>query len=89
MTLEYITTRELQNSSGESKGKIRVFKTREEEEGNIDLTCPECGAAEKRKEPWTEPFVTGIGSKQKFSLQCSKCGFKIKMLKLKKEAKKK
>lgn len=89
MTLEYITTRELENKSGELKGKVRIFKIKEETEANVELTCPECGGAEKRKEGWAEPFVTGTGSKQKFSLQCGKCGFNIKMLRLKKEAKKK
>ena len=87
--MEYITTRELENKSGELKGKVRIFKVKEETEANVELTCPECGGAEKRKESWTEPFVTGTGSKQKFNFQCGKCGFNIKMLRLKKEAKKK
>lgn len=65
------------------------MKMREEGEARVDLTCPECGASEKRKEVWTEPFVTGEGASQKFNLKCSKCGFSMKILKLKKEAKKK
>ena len=89
MALEYITTRELGNSAGEVKGKIRVVKLKEEPYANVDLACPECGTSETRKEGWGEPFVTGEGSNQKFNLSCSKCGFKIKLLKLKKEAKKK
>lgn len=89
MPLEYITTRELQNSKGEAKGKIRIVKMRENSQADIDLTCPECGASVKMKEEWAEPFTQGTGSKQTFNLTCSKCGFKIKLLKLKKEAAKK
>ena len=89
MGLEYITNRELENSAGELKGRIRILKTTEEAKADVELTCPECGSSEKRKEGWAEPFVTGIGKEKKFNLQCSKCGFKIKLLKLKKDVKKK
>ncbi|MBI4010378.1 MAG: hypothetical protein HY361_04305 [Candidatus Aenigmarchaeota archaeon] len=89
MALEYITTRELENSSGQNTGKIRISKLKEETNATIDLTCPECKNDEKRKEVWGEPFVTGTGANKKFALQCNKCGFKIKLLKLKKEVKKK
>jgi len=89
MALEYITTRELENSSGQTTGKIRILKLGEESDANVEITCPECSNIEKRKEAWGEPFVTGSGAGKKFTLACSKCGFKIKILKLKKEAKKK
>lgn len=89
MTIEYITTRELQNKSGQVTGKVRIVKTAEESDAMIDLTCPECGASEKKKEAWTEPLVTGEGSKTKFEVKCNKCGHVVKMLKLKKEAAKK
>ena len=89
MTLEYITTRELGNSSGKITGKIKILKLKEESEADIGLTCPECNNSEKRNEAWTDPFVTGTGANKKFSLQCGKCGFNIKVMKLKKEAKKK
>ena len=84
MTLEYITTRELEN-----KGKIRIAKMSEDPQAMVELTCPECGASEKRKENWTAPFVEGEGTKQKFNIKCNKCGHSIKMMKLKKEVKKK
>lgn len=89
MALEYITTRELGNSAGKIAGKIRIVKLREEPDADVELTCPECSNSEKRKEAWGEPFVNGSGANKKFNLQCNKCGFKIKILKLKKEAKKK
>ncbi len=86
MVLGYMTTRELE---GKLPGKIRIMKMQEDPEANVEYTCPECGFSEKRKEAWTEPFTQGTGSKQTFNLSCGKCGFKIKLLKLKKEAKKK
>jgi ssDNA-binding Zn-finger/Zn-ribbon topoisomerase 1 len=89
MSIEYITTRELQDSSGQAKGKIRILKLAEESEAAAEYTCPECGFAEKRKEIWKEPFIEGSGTSQKFNVVCKKCGFKIKLMKLKKEAKKK
>lgn len=78
MTIEYITTRNLQNSSGQIKGKIRVIKLLEEAEANVDYTCPECLYTEKRKEVWKKPF----------SIRCSKCGFLIKVPSLRAEIKK-
>lgn len=89
MPLEYITTRELANKAGEPKGKVRIMKKSEDEQAMVQLTCPECGFLDNRKEPWGEPFTSGAGSKQVFNVKCSKCGFSMKMLKLKKEAAKK
>jgi len=86
MTLEYITTRDLE---GEKTGKIRIAKMKEEDFAQVDFTCPECGKREKRKENWSEPFVQGEGTNQKFFVTCSQCKTTQKMLKLKKEAKKK
>lgn len=89
MALEYITTREVENKSGQVTGKVRIVKISEEPDAMVEITCPECGASEKRKEPWAEPLVTGEGSKAKFTIKCNKCGHVVKMLKLKKEAAKK
>jgi len=88
MKIEYITTRPLENSKGEIKGKIRIVKLMGEEEATVELTCPQCGFSEKRKEAWQEPFVVGTGIKKKFTVKCGKCGLQIKLLKLKKEKKK-
>ena len=89
MTLEYITMREMENSKGEMKGRIRIMKMKEDAHALVDMTCPECGFNEKRKEAWTEPFVTGLKAKQVFFLKCGKCPYSVKVLKLKKEAAKK
>lgn len=79
MEIAYITTRELANSSGQMKGKIRIIVLKNENTANVDLTCPECGASQKKKEEWKMPFSTN----------CNKCGFQIKVDSLKKEIKKK
>lgn len=89
MQIEYITTRNLENSKGEIKGKIRIIKLVGEEEATVELTCSECGFSENRKEAWQEPFVVGTGANKKFTIKCRKCDFQIKLLKLKKEMKKK
>ena len=86
MTLEYITTRELE---GKNAGKIRIVKMKEDEFAQIDFTCPECGKNNKRNEKWFEPFVQGEGANQKFFVTCSQCKTAQKFLKLKKEVKKK
>jgi len=86
MAIEYITTRELESKKG---GKIRILKLQEQADAVVEFTCPECGFAEKRKEAWSSPFIEGEGANLKFNLSCKKCGFKNKILKLKKEVKKK
>jgi len=85
MVLEYITTRDLENKAGQPSGKVRILKRREDSFALVELTCPECGAFEKKNYEWSEPFTSGTGSKQVFNLVC-KCGNRIRMLKLKKEA---
>lgn len=86
MALEYITTRILKEKV---IGKIRIIKLKEEVEGNVEYTCPNCGYGEKKKIEWKEPFVQGKGISQTFNLNCNKCNFLIKITKLKKEIKKK
>jgi ssDNA-binding Zn-finger/Zn-ribbon topoisomerase 1 len=86
MTLEYITTRELE---GKTAGRIRIVKMKEDDFAQIDFTCPECGKNAKMKEKWTEPFVQGEGANEKFFVACSGCKNTQKLLKLKKEVKKK
>ncbi|MEM5882821.1 MAG: hypothetical protein QXQ77_01095 [Candidatus Aenigmatarchaeota archaeon] len=88
MKIEYITTRDLTNSKGEIKGRIRIIKLVGEEEATVEFTCPECNYSEKKREKWKEPFVFGQGLNQKFNVKCSNCNFSTQLLKLKKEIKK-
>lgn len=85
MAIEFITTRKLANKAGEEKGKIRIVKLKEHPEALVDYTCPECGHAEKKKELWQEPFVTGSGANRKMNVMCASCGKKMTVLKLKKQ----
>lgn len=85
MAIEFITTRELQNKSGNPTGKVRIIKMKGEEKVMVDFTCPICGHSEKREESWSEPFVTGTGAKKKMYPTCSKCGHKVTVLKLRKQ----
>jgi ssDNA-binding Zn-finger/Zn-ribbon topoisomerase 1 len=78
MAIEYITTRNLENSLGKITGKIRIIKFKEESEANIEYTCPECNFTENKKEVWKKPF----------SIKCSKCGYLIKVPSLRAEIKK-
>lgn len=78
MVVEYVTTRNLQNHSGQIKGKIKIIKNKEESEASIEYTCPECNFTENKKEIWKKPF----------SIRCSKCGYMIKVSSLKTEIKK-
>ncbi|MEM5766544.1 MAG: hypothetical protein QW423_02850 [Candidatus Aenigmatarchaeota archaeon] len=79
MEISYITTRDLQNSVGKANGKVRVIVFKGESVANIDLVCPECGEAQKKQQEFKLPL----------DLQCGKCGFKIKLQRLRKEIKKK
>ena len=89
MRIEYITTRDLFDSKGKKKGRVRIVKFKERETAEVELKCPECGFYEKRNEKWEPPFVKGSGKNQTFFIECKKCGFKTKLLKLRKLIKKK
>lgn len=86
MVLEYITTREI---AGKVLGKIRIMKMKEDDFALVDFTCPECGNSQKKTEKWAEPFMQGEKSNTKFFVTCSQCKTPQKMLKLKKEMRKK
>jgi len=88
MTLEYITARDISDKEGNLKGKIRIMKLKEENDASVELTCPGCGKVDKRKETWSEPFVTGEKANRIFTVTCKNCNFVAKIAKLKKEMKK-
>jgi len=78
MTIEYITTRELKNKNGQVTGKIRVLKLKENPKATIDFTCPNCRFSDRKELEFKLPF----------SMECSKCGNPLKLVKLKKQIKK-
>ena len=71
---KYITNRSLPNKAGEEdKGKIRVLVRNESDTAEVDYACPECKASEHIEKLWARPF----------SVKCSKCGFLMRIPKLK------
>jgi DNA-directed RNA polymerase subunit RPC12/RpoP len=88
MAIEFVTTRELKNKNGQMTGKARIIKLKEEDKAMVDFSCPECGHAEKREEAWQEPFVIGKGANKKMNVVCKKCGYRVTILKMKKEMQK-
>jgi len=88
MAIEFITTQEIKDRSGEVKGKIKIIKVKEEENAMVDFTCPKCGHQEKSEQPWCEPFVIGEKMNRQLFPKCNKCGHIEKVVKLKKAAKK-
>ena len=75
MKIKYITTRTLKNEKGEIKGKIRVLVLQGQNDATVDYTCPKCGFTEKTTKEWKRPF----------SIKCNKCGFLIRVPRLKKK----
>ena len=87
--LEYLTSRELKDSDGKVKGRVKIVKEKGKNHAQIFLLCPACGAEEQRSEEWKEPFLKGSGLSQKFRIVCGRCGFCVELQKLRKEIKKK
>ncbi|HDD45972.1 MAG TPA: hypothetical protein ENG42_00710 [Candidatus Aenigmarchaeota archaeon] len=73
----YITNRTLVSKSGEERGRIRVIVRANSDIAEVDYKCPECLHEEHVEKPWKRPF----------SVKCSKCGFLIRLPRLKDEIK--
>ena len=74
----YVTNRSVKDKAGEDKGKIKVLVRQGSDTAEVDYVCPECGNSQHVEQEWKRPFV----------VKCSKCGFSIKLTKLKDEIKK-
>ena len=72
----YHTNRSAKNARGEPTGKIRVLATKDNV-ARVEYVCPECMHEADAEQEWKRPF----------SVKCSKCGFVMKMPKLKDEIK--
>lgn len=70
---KYVTNRILANKKGEEKGKIRVLVKINSDIAEVDYVCPECGFSEHTEKEWKRPF----------SVKCSKCGFLMRIPRLK------
>ncbi len=74
----YITNRILLNNAGRETGNMAVLVRKGSDDADVKYRCPECGFSEQTRKPWKRPF----------SINCSKCGFLMRIAKLKDEIKK-
>jgi hypothetical protein len=74
----YITNRILQNSKGEERGRIAIRVKTGTETAEYNYTCPECGDARQGQQEFRRPIT----------VRCYKCGYLMKLPKLKDELKK-
>ena len=74
----YITNRTLQNSRGEQKGRVAVLVRTGSATAEYKYTCPECGDARDGQQEFKRPIT----------IRCQKCGYLMKLPKLKDELKK-
>lgn len=75
---KYITNRTLLNKEGKETGNIAVMVRNDSDTAQFKYRCPECGNSEQGEKEWKKPF----------SIKCSKCGFLMRLSKLKDEIKK-
>ena len=74
----YVTNRILRNTAGKENGNIAIRVLKESATADIRYTCPECRHKETIQQEWKRPFST----------KCAKCGFLMRIARLKDELKK-
>ncbi len=74
----YHTWRDGKNKKGEISGKIRIIVMKSDGIARVEYICPECGHYGYLETEWKRPF----------SFKCEKCGYRIRVPRLKDEVKK-
>ena len=74
----FVSNRTLKNSREEEKGRMRVIVKVDSDNAETDYECPECGFRERVETEWKRPFT----------VKCTKCGFVMRLPRLKDEIKK-
>jgi len=74
----YITNRTLQNKAGKETGRIAVRVRTGSTTAEYNYTCPECGDSRNGTQEFRRPL----------QVKCQKCGYLMKLPKLKDELKK-
>ena len=74
-TCDYHTLRTLENN-----GKVRALVIKGENVIHIEIICPKCGDYSYQTQEWKK---VSKGAKYRFEAKCSKCGFSVKVEKLK------
>jgi len=69
----YVTNRTLPNKAGQETGRIKAFVKHGSGTIEGEYTCPECKASGKISQAFTRPLA----------IRCAKCGFILKLPKLK------
>jgi peptide subunit release factor 1 (eRF1) len=72
---EYHTIRVLENG-----GKIRALVVKGDNTLHIEYVCPNCQHSAYKKQPWIQ---VSKQARYRFSTKCDKCGFEMKVEKLK------
>lgn len=73
----YHTNRTAKNKNMQPTGKIRVLALKKDGIARVEYICPECKNEDYAEVPWKKPF----------SVKCVKCGFLIRVPKMREEAK--
>ncbi len=75
---KYITNRAVKNSAGKEAGNIAVRVPITSNTADVRYKCPECSHQAAANQEWKRPF----------NVKCAKCGFLIRLPKLRAEIKK-
>ncbi|NIO19237.1 MAG: hypothetical protein GTN76_00425 [Candidatus Aenigmarchaeota archaeon] len=74
---KFVSNRTLRNSREEERGRMRVLVKVDSDTAETDYECPECGFKGHVDAEWRRPFA----------VKCSKCGFVMRLPRLKDEMK--
>lgn len=72
-----ISNRTMANRAGEQKGRLRIRVPNDSDTVEGDYLCPECGSQGQISQEWRRPFT----------VKCGKCGFPMRISKLKDDIK--
>ena len=72
---EYHTRRDLEDG-----GKVRVLVVKGEQNAHVEYICPKCKHYAYKQQKWESAPKK---SKVRFMTACEKCGFELKLLKMK------
>ncbi len=73
----FVCNRKVENKAKELTGRVKVYVPKEENTVYGEYTCAECGHKGKVEQEWKRPF----------NVKCEKCGFLMRVPKLKDQVK--